>query len=148
MKKIPTFLLVSLCTFPISGLLSAREPRKLMKDDGISRKLLGTWLVHAAWKPAPVPTHCDGMEIYTPDGKVAVQGTLTVAAIDKNLFEYEATWKIENGFLIETLTKSSLPKVFRVGATTRDKIIRIGNRKLTYRTEFGRVCTQTRKPAA
>ena len=49
-----------------------------------------------------------GTETFTSDGKFVLKGAFTVLK-DKESLEYEGTWNVKDGFLIETVTKSSRP---------------------------------------
>ena len=145
MKKILSLLIIGLFTASFS--LLAKEPQKQMSDDELSHRMLQTWMVHVVYSPVDVPNHFAGVETFTSNGKFALKGAFTVLK-DKEPLEYEGTWNVKDGFLVETVTKSSRPAVIHVGAVTRDKIVRVDDRELVYQTEQGKTVTRKRKPHA
>ena len=118
-----------------------------MSDDELSRRMLQTWMVHTVYPPVDVPNHFAGTETFTSDGKFTLEGAFTVLK-DKEPLKYEGTWNMKDGFLVETVTKSSRPALVHVGAVTKDKIVRVDNKELVYQTEQGKTVTRKRKPDA
>ncbi len=146
MKKTVTLLVTGFFAVCFPNIQLAQESPIPMGDIEISQKLLYIWIVYAQWPPTSVPNHFDGTEVYSPNGEFITKGVFTIVD-DKQPLEYQGTWQIKDGFLIETVTKSST-KAIRVGLVTHDKIIRIDDKEMIYQTEKGKTVNRKRKPDA
>ena len=92
------------------------------------------------------PLHFHGTTSFAADGKFTTRGFFTLLN-DKGPMNYEGTWQIKDGFLIETVTGSD-SKAVPVGTITRDKVLRLNGDELVYKTERGQVVTRKRKTDA
>lgn len=120
----------------ITGLASvlAAEPKNMPSDFEIRQQVVGTWTVDMP----PIK----GTVTIASDGRFISQGTINLANNTLNI-RYEGSWRIEDGILIEEITKSD-SELLPVGHITRDKIIHINDNELVYLTESGKTITRER----
>ncbi len=120
----------------ITGLASvlAAEPKNMPSDFEIRQQVVGTWTVDMP----PIK----GTVTIASDGRFISQGTINLANNTLNI-RYEGSWRIEDGILIEEITKSD-SELLPVGHITRDKIIHINDNELVYLTKSGKTITRER----
>jgi len=139
MKKLHIFALLSLLAISIPSVLATTEPQKEASDAEIRQKVVGVWIV----------------DIYSTNGG-SIKGTVTIVSDSKFIskatvtagdkkqeMNYEGIWQAKDGYLIETITKSS-SKIIPVGKVTRDKIIHVDDKELVFQTESGKIVTRKR----
>jgi len=94
---------------------------------------VGIWKVN---ETAPSGVSSSGTVSIFKDGSVAcnvkyVRGTRDL------VMNYTASWRIENGFLIEAIKTTSNSNLLAVGFVTRDKVLSLDDQKLVFETENG-----------
>jgi len=95
-----------------------------MTDDKLSKLILGSWLVNGL----------PGVETYLEDGTVEVSMYDSLAC-QNVAFKLKARWEIKNTYLILNIIESGNKEWFPVGATTKDKIIKIEESEMVYLNE-------------
>src|SRR5579871_6461675 len=126
-----TFALVTAACSGQSSLTNAPS----RTDAEITRNLVGSWKVDVTF---PSGTTGKGSVSLAKDGTFTSEGTF--AQGDGHIsIGYAGTWQVENGVLIETVTNSSHSNLPPVGLVTRDRILRVDNRKFVFKTESGEV---------
>jgi hypothetical protein len=141
MKKLHLLITLSLLIISISSVQAANEPQTTPSDTEIRQRVVGTWIVDL--HPANGAS-IKGTVTIVSDSKFITRAAVTIGD-KKQEMNYEGIWQAKDGFLIETITKSS-SKTARVGAVTRDKIIRVDDQELVYQTEQGKIVTRKRSP--
>jgi hypothetical protein len=97
-------------------------------DAEISKLLIGKW---AAEEPK-----IKGVNHYKKDGTLDVTGTLTLG--DQSLkIVISATWKVSDGMIIATVTKTNVPELIKEGHVSKDQVISIDEKLLKFKTERG-----------
>lgn len=125
-------------------LLFAFSPFVLLqngKSDAENAKLLvGTWVgVHDENDFVK-----ESQYTYFADGNFTSYAVFASPESDSKV-EVDGAWKVENGFLIETISKSSDPEYPKVGDTFRDKIITLTEHAFHYESQSGREHARVKK---
>jgi hypothetical protein len=89
-------------------------------DAGVRKLVVGTWTSERD------PTL---RYVVREDGTLSSSGTLEKSG---RKLEYEATWTIEDGHFVETVTEANLTDLLAVGTVSRDKVISIDESAFTY----------------
>jgi hypothetical protein len=118
---------------------SERPSSKANTDGEITRRIVGKWKVNEAVSQG---LSANGFVSFTGHGTLASKGELTRGRCHMSI-EYSGTWVVENGLLIETVTNGN-SNLVHIGLVTRDKILSIDDRRLSYQTEKGRIITRER----
>lgn len=137
-----SFIMLAGLAVSLSIVQCAKKVDHVMTDTEIHQKMVGIWIIDSTW-PGPVPAKVDGTMNLAVDGKFFGVAIFAIAN-DKRPVVCEGNWQVKEGVLIETVTKSS-SKIIRVGAISRDKIIRVNKHELIFQTEQGGVVTRKRK---
>ena len=130
------------CAGVAGDCLRAQEQPRL-SDQEITKRLIGEWVAEEEG--------AQGLKIravtrYAADGKLS--GEAVISKGEKSVkINAEGQWKIENGFLIETVEKSNAPFI-KPGQVTKDEILSINDTMYTYKTEQGKTKTARRMKAA
>ena len=82
-------------------------------------------LVVGTWTSERDPTR---RYVVRADGTLSSTGTLEKS---RRTLTYEATWRIEDGHFVETITQANLD-ILAVGTVSRDKVISIDDSTFTY----------------
>jgi hypothetical protein len=139
MKSKYLVVILSLITIGLPFAWSASEPQHDLTDDDIRQKIVGTWLVE---------THLSngnsviGTETILLSNSMVSKATLTIGDTKEEL-EYNATWQVKDGYLIETVTKSNSERI-PLGKITRDKVVTLDDKVFIFQTEGGRTVTRKR----
>ena len=141
MKKLHIITLLSLLAVNIPSVLATTELRKEPSDAEIRQKVVGTWIVDTH---STNGVSIEGTVTIFSDSKFISKATASVGDKKQEL-EYEGTWQVKDRYLIETITKSG-SKLITAGKVTRDKIIRVDDQELVFRTESGKIVTRKRSP--
>jgi hypothetical protein len=134
-----TVAISSLIAMSATNIQSAVESQGPLSDTGIRQKIVGTWIVDSH---SPSGSSMKGTVIILSDGSLVAKVTIIRKNSEED-FEYEGTWQVKDGFLIETVTRSHSRLAVK-GHVTRDKIIRLDTHELAYQTETGRIVTRKR----
>jgi hypothetical protein len=125
-RAIPTFL----ATMFIASWLSAAPP-----PDSVAAKLLiGSWRVPMEQYNGALKAAGD---TFRGDGTFTSFTVFPRSGQDLRI-DMEGKWSIHGGILIEQVTKSSQPDIFRLGDTTRDKLLSVTAKECRFRTEQGK----------
>jgi hypothetical protein len=139
MKSKYLVVILSLITIGLPFAWSASEPQHDLTDDDIRQKIVGTWLVE---------THLSngnsviGTETILLSNSMVSKATLTIGDTKEEL-EYNATWQVKDGYLIETVTKSNSEGI-PLGKITRDKVVTLDDNVFIFQTESGRTVARKR----
>jgi len=127
--------------FALSLLLTGCSHKsKPLTDADIEEKIVGTWQVDGT---SPSGVLANGTVSILGDGSLTCNTKYLRGARALNI-EYTGTWRVENGFLVETIKTTSNSNLLAVGFVTRDRILRLDNQKLVFETENGSTVTRNR----
>ncbi|MEZ6086886.1 MAG: hypothetical protein R3C05_02395 [Pirellulaceae bacterium] len=132
-------LLFSLC-LPLVG--QAQTPRKV-SDEDLSKRLLGKWQVE--FEDPKTKRQSIGWTVYAENGLAASRSITKVGDKEINLV-LQAKWKIENGVLITTITKSSDTSIVKVASVTKDRLTVLTSKQLQYIDADGNTIREIRVP--
>ena len=76
----------------------------------------------------------NAVKSYHPDGRYESVGTAKLLGIKKKLV-HRGTWKLEDGYLVYTLTESSTPKEAPVGEPMKFKVLSHDGTTMKYKNE-------------
>ena len=133
------FCLLSLALPAISD---AQTPRKV-SDEELSQRLVGKWQVE--YEDPKTKRRAIGWTIYADNGLAASRSITKVGDKEINLV-LQAKWKIENGILITTITKSSDPSIVKVATVTKDRLTVLTPKQLQYIDGEGKTIREIRVP--
>jgi hypothetical protein len=120
-------------------LLSAAEE---LTDEKLREKLVGEWIVDVQTPNYKIR----GTATLKSDGTVISQAVFTrLPSEQKFAMSYEGTWEVKDGYIIETVSKSSHTQFIAVGLVTKDKIHSIDDQAFEYLTEQGKIVKRQRK---
>ena len=110
------------------------DPPKKLTDAEISKLLVGKWTVE--------DSNDKGLKIkltvkYAKDGTFETEATLTAGEKSLNLM-LSGTWKVTDGMIIATVTKTGAPDLFKEGHVSKDQVLAIDEKTIKYKTEKGK----------
>lgn len=126
----------------VTGWVSAREdPPKKQTDEEITKLLIGKWVIDEGdGKKEP---KVKGVVHYKKDGTVEAEGTVEFG--DNSLkISITGTWKVSEGVVTETVTKTNVPDVIKEGLVSKDKVISIDDKTYKYKDDAGKEKTHKR----
>lgn len=111
----------------------AGTPKKL-PDAEISKLLTGKWAVEYDDGNGP---KVKGLNHYKKDGTLDATGTVTVG--EKSLeIAISGTWKVLDGTIIATVTKTNVPELIKEGHISKDQVLLIDEKLLKFKGENGK----------
>jgi hypothetical protein len=119
--------------FAVSVLLTGCGRGKPLSDAEISDRIVGIWKVN---ETAPSGVSSSGTVSIFKDGSVACDVKYSRGTRDL-VMDYTASWRVENGFLIEVIKTTSDSNLLAVGFVTRDKVLRLDDQKIVFEMETG-----------
>ncbi len=112
----------------------AETPTK-MPDAQITELLVGKWAIDFQLMK--------GSHHYTKDGSFYVDAS--IKDLDKWLqLSMAGTWKVSDGVLIETITKTNMPELLKVGHVSRARVVFIDQSTLRFRGDDGKEIVRQR----
>lgn len=121
---------VSLCFLGASALRAA-SPAPLSSDVELRRRLVGTWELESPDPPFPFTK---AFSTYRAEGVFSGKVVAKIASSQVTL-EVTGEWRLENGTLIERITKA--PNTTLVGQESRSKIISLDQKTFVTRSDSG-----------
>jgi len=109
-------------------------------DTAFRQKLAGTWLVD---KVTASGVSLKGTIAYAANGSFIAKITV-VTDSNKGDIQYEGTWTLNDGVLVETITKSD-SKLAPQGTVTRRKLTQVDDHLMVYQTDKGVTESRARK---
>jgi hypothetical protein len=98
-----------------------------MADDAkYTQLLIGEW--HALPETLPIK---EARTYFNQDGTFESYAVFPVPGGEVRI-DVEGIWKIQDGYMIEEITKSSNPRFPKVGSISKDKIISLTEREFIY----------------
>lgn len=128
-----------------SGVLAGRatggeDPPKKLTDAEIRKLLVGKWAVEEGAGKGP---KLKGMTHYKADG--TFEGEATLEGGGKSLkITVSGTWKVMDGMIVDTVTKTSAPELIKKGHVSKDRVLSIDDKVLRYKTETGKESARKR----
>src|SRR5262245_24619589 len=114
-----------------------------VRDKELASKLIGTWIVPPKqYHNGPGSYRKVGSVMksasrtFRPDGTFKLSAVLTIDGRDVPLRD-EGKWQIENGVLIQEITKSDQPQIVPVGVVTKDILVSVTDTEYRFRTKDG-----------
>jgi hypothetical protein len=132
--------IVLLCLLGLGSVNAQSTDTPRVDDDQIRQKVVGTWMLDYHATNGAVIKRTSTIK---PDGSVTATGTIALGQKETK-FDYEASWRVSGGLLIETVTQSE-SEMTKPGTVSFDKVISIDDVKCVYRTMVGETITCTRK---
>jgi hypothetical protein len=108
----------------------AHDDAKKLTDEQITKLLLGKWAIEEDEMGVKVK----GTQNYMKEGKFEAEATIEAG---KQTFKLtlSGTWKVKDGSVIETITKSSNPDAIPEGKESKDKVISIDDKTYKFKDE-------------
>jgi len=120
----------------LAGWASAREDQpKKQTDEDINKLLVGKWIIDEG--DGEKEPKIKGSVTYKKDNKVELEATLDFGKDSLKIF-LEGTWKVKDGVIIATVTKTSHPELIKEGHVSKDKLISVTDKELKYKDEMGK----------
>jgi hypothetical protein len=139
-RAVGVFILFTAST--LIGSVSAREdPPKKQTDEEISKLLVGKWIVDEG--DGKTEPKIKGSMNYKKDGTVDAEATIEAGQTTLKI-TLSGTWKVKDGVLIATVTKTSAPDVIKEGLVSKDTVISIDDKVLKYKEMSGKEKSQKR----
>jgi hypothetical protein len=125
----------------LAGWAAGREdPPKKLTDAEISKLLVGKWAVEEGAEKGP---KIKGANHYKKDGTIEAEATIEAGGETLKV-TLSGTWKVMDGLIIATVTKTSAPELIKEGHVSKDQVISIDDKMLRYKTERGKESTRKR----
>ena len=106
---------------------------KKPSDAEITRLLVGKW------EGADPATGVTGTIRYAKDGTFTGDGTVSLPGNEKIEFHAEGTWKVSDGAILFTITKSTRPGVAPVGIEVKEVVQAIDEKTVRYTRGLGKI---------
>jgi hypothetical protein len=120
----------------LAGWVSAREePPKKQTDEEIGKLLVGKWIIDEG--DGQKEPKIKGSIVYKKDNTVNLEATLDFGKETLKII-LEGTWKVKDGVIIATVTKTSHPEHIKEGHVSRDILISVTEKELKYKDEMGK----------
>jgi hypothetical protein len=127
------------CTF--TSLVSAGEEPKKLTDEEITKRIVGKWAVDEG--DGKAEPKIKGTMTYKKDGKVDAEATIEVGKNSVKV-SLSGTWKVSDGVITSTVTKTNVPDLIKEGFVSKDKVISINDKEYKYKDEKDNEKTQKR----
>jgi hypothetical protein len=111
------------------------DPPKKQTDEEISKLLIGKWIVDEG--DGQKEPKIKGSVNYKKDSTVVVEATIDFGKDNLKVF-LEGTWKVKDGVITATVTKTSHPELIKEGHISKDKLISVSDKELKYTDEMGK----------
>jgi hypothetical protein len=138
MKVLRSIVVLCLLAVGLANAQSTDNPR--VDDTQIRQKVVGTWLLDYHTTNGAVIKRTSTIK---SDGTVTAKGSIALGQKEEK-FDYEASWRVNAGVYMETVTKSQ-SALAKTGTTSFDKIISVDDDKCVYQTMSGETITCTRQ---
>lgn len=122
-----------------NGTTPTTDEPKTLTDAEIKRLLVGKWFeeIDDEGVKAKATSH------YKKDGTFATDGTFDDGKKSLRIGA-SGTWKVSDGAIIRTVTKTSVPELINVGHVGKDQVLSIDDKVLKCKWENGRENMSTR----
>ena len=127
---------LTLSLFTVALLLTACRPKD-SADDKMQKELSGTWTFEARYKSGG---SVEQSMTLARDGSYVLTLTMPGRTNGPRTISMEGTFRVEGGFLVDTVTKDSQTNAAPMPRTNRARIVRLDGREL--------VLDDERSPAA
>ena len=98
------------------------------------RRFVGTWSGTELRQGVAVI----GKTTYAADGTFRLAVVIRRPSATPDFIQVEGTWRSEEGYLVEVITKTSNESLAPLGSTTRDRIVKVTSEVLELQAESGR----------
>lgn len=116
------------------------DPPKKLTDAEISKLLIGKWVVEDGTEKGP---RIKGTNHYKEDGVLDTEAT--IEANGKTIkVTLSGNWKVKDGIIVATVTKTSTPELIKEGHVSKDQVISIDDKMLKYKSEKGKESVRKR----
>ena len=136
-------MLCFVAAFALAGRTKAVEdPPKKQTDEEITKLLVGKWIVDEG--DGQKEPKIKGVVQYKKDGTVEAEATVE---INNNTIKVaiSGTWKVADGVVTETVTKSNVPDLIKEGLVSKDKVISVDDKEYKYKDDSGKEKSHKRK---
>jgi len=132
--KVKSFgVLVLFTSFTITGPAFGHEDKaNKQTDEEITKLLVGKWTVDEG--DGVKEPKIKGTMNYKKDGTVDAEATIDAG---KQTFKISlsGTWKVKEGVLISTVTKTNAPELIKEGHVSKDTVVSIDDKEFKYKEE-------------
>ena len=104
-------------------------------DAAITKQLIGKWTTCLTGGSATAP---DGHVRYVPGGSFAAEGKVSLGEGVTTDVKVDGTWKVTEGAIVHTVTKSSHPGLAPVGAVMKERVVSIDDKQMTIKRGTGK----------
>ncbi|MBA4190731.1 MAG: hypothetical protein C0467_22325 [Planctomycetaceae bacterium] len=118
----------------------ADDAPKKLDDAEITKHLVGKWAVDEVGDHG---LKVRGTAHFKKDGTFEAEATIGDGEKPVKL-SLSGTWKVSDGVIVSTVTKSSSPAIVAQGRVTKNHVISIGERTIKHKSEMGKECIRTR----
>lgn len=108
-------------------------------DEEINKLLVGKWSVEETNGNVKIK----GTSTYKKDGTLEGEATIDLGD-QKIVLKVSGTWKVKDGVVTETVTKSNRPDIIKEGMTTKDTVVSINDKEYKIKSESGKETTAKR----
>jgi hypothetical protein len=122
----------TLSFFAVVLLVTACSRHEDSADEKIRKNLPGTWVLEARYESG---SDIRSTTTVAPDGSYACTLDLPGRTNGPRTISMEGTFRVENGFLIDTITRDSQTNARAVPNTNRSRVVRIDDRELVLEYE-------------
>jgi hypothetical protein len=129
-----------LAAFLFVILIAPRLPAEVPPDAEVTKLLVGTWECH----DEDIPGFKGGGFTLRADGTYSSYAVMKVLDKEDRVYT-EGTWKVEDGVLIQTTTKTNNPEIEKVGNVANDKLLGATEKEFKIKTASGPEFTFSRK---
>lgn len=140
MRNVKWILLAAATVAGLPGLADDAKDSKPPSDAEINLLLIGKW------EGADLATGVTGMIRYAKDGTFSADGVVPIGnrKVEVNTV---GTWSVSGGMILSTVTKSSRPRIARVGTEVKEVVSSIDQKsvRFTRGSEPARVRTRVQE---
>jgi hypothetical protein len=104
-------------------------------DAAITKQLAGKWTTCLTGGSATEP---DGTIRYDAGGTFAAEGKVSIGEGRKADVKVEGSWKVSDGSILHTVTKSTHPGLAPVGGVLKERVISIDAKQMTVKRGVGK----------
>jgi hypothetical protein len=139
--------LFGICCFvaaliPAGNTVAVADPPKKQTDEEINKLLVGKWIVDEG--DGQKEPKIKGVVQYKKDGTVEAEATVEIKNETVKVV-ISGTWKVADGVVTETVTKSNVPELIKEGLVTKDKVISVDDKEYKYKDDMGKEKSHKRK---
>jgi hypothetical protein len=111
------------------------NPPAVPTDAEVTKQLVGKWAIEEVSEQGNLKIN--GTAQYKKDGTFEGQATIGSGEMPAKI-ALSGTWKVIDGVIVSSITRSSLPVIIAKGFTSKHQVISIDEKSLKFKTETGK----------